>query len=303
MRPIKEFAPVLITGLFLSICTVSIPPSQTPRVEQAPDTATYEAATVGVVAPIVTATPTRSPTATPIIPDTGWQQVQPGLERRLIKIFDDDQTQVEQLYLLRIEPVYYRFDVAVDTYSPRHLETWLRDTQALIVVNGGYFRQEGEWLIPTGLTVVNGQSLGATYGPFAGMFVVTEQGPTLRWLQQTPYTSDEALQAALQSFPLLVKPGGVLGFPAQDEDGRQARRTVIGQDQAGRIIFLVTSERYFTLHQLSLYLTTSDLQLNIALNLDGGASSGLLFAGSMADPVEGISSEVLLPAVITVHSR
>ena len=48
------------------------------------------------------------------------------------------------------------------------------------------------------------------------------------WFAARPHTPDEPLQYALQSFPMLVKPGGILGYP--DEDGRPARRTVIGMD-------------------------------------------------------------------------
>jgi hypothetical protein len=74
---------------------------------------------------------------------------------------------------------------------------------------------------------------------------------------------------------------------------------VIGQDRAGRLLFLVADRGYFSLHQLSLYLTHSDLELDIALNLDGGPSSGLL----LAEPAEGIPAFSVLPVVITVNPR
>ena len=103
----------------------------------------------------------------------------------------------------------------------------------------------------------------------------------------------------MQSFPLLVKPGGQLGFPAESEDNVRARRTAVAQDKEGRLVFLITPRGYFTLHQLSLYLTESDLNLEIALNLDGGPSSGIM----LAEPREVIPSQVLLPIVILVYTR
>jgi len=121
----------------------------------------------------------------------------------------------------------------------------------------------------------------------------------LRWLAQKPYEAGEPLRAGLQSFPMLVKPGGELGFPEQFEDNLPARRTVIGQDRAGRILLMVAPRGYFTLHRLSLYLTGSDLELDIAINLDGGPSSGIL----VANPLEAIPSQTLLPIVILVHAR
>ena len=74
---------------------------------------------------------------------------------------------------------------------------------------------------------------------------------------------------------------------------------MIGQDKAGRILFIVTPEGYFTLHQLSLYLTQSDLNLDVALNLDGGGSTGIL----VASPREIIPPNRPLPFVILVYTR
>jgi uncharacterized protein YigE (DUF2233 family) len=130
------------------------------------------------------------------------------------------------------------------------------------------------------------------------MLAIQQDRAELRWLVQRPYNSYEPLQAALQSFPILVQPGGKLGFPADREDHARARRTVIGQDKNGRILFIVAPEGYFTLHQLSAYLTESNLNLDIALNLDGGGSTGIL----VANPSEIITSDRLLPFVILVYA-
>jgi exopolysaccharide biosynthesis protein len=221
------------------------------------------------------------------------------LERRVINLLNEQGQWLEHLYLLRLEPAFYQVGLAYEAQSPRDLKSWQAETGALIVLNGGYFREEAGKLIPTGLIVVEGQAQGQSYDSFAGMLAVTAEGPELRWLEQTPYNPQEPLLAGLQSFPLLVKPGGELGFPAEYEDHQRARRTVIGQDRAGRLLFLVADRGYFSLHQLSLYLTDSDLALDIALNLDGGPSSGLL----LAEPAEGVPAFSVLPLVITVQPR
>jgi uncharacterized protein YigE (DUF2233 family) len=221
------------------------------------------------------------------------------LERRVINLLNEQGQWLEHLYLLRLEPAFYQVGLAYEAQNPRDLKSWQVETGALIVLNGGYFREEAGKLIPTGLIVVEGQAQGQSYDTFAGMLAVTTEGPELRWLEQTPYDPQEPLLAGLQSFPLLVKPGGELGFPAEHEDNRRARRTVIGQDRAGRLLFLVADRGYFSLHQLSLYLVNSDLDLDIALNLDGGPSSGLL----LAEPAEGIPAFSVLPVVITVKPR
>jgi len=121
----------------------------------------------------------------------------------------------------------------------------------------------------------------------------------VRWLVERPYDPAEPLRAALQAFPILVQPGGQLGFGAERENYARARRTVIGQDREGRILLIVAPRGHFTLHQLSRYLTESDLGLDIALNLDGGGSTGIL----VADPYEILAPRVLLPFVILVYPR
>lgn len=275
---------LLLLALLLAACT-------------APPTPTYPPEPA-LSAPTVTATSPPAPVFTPTpLPDTGWEVLRPGLERRIIRLFNDQGEQIEYLYLLRLEPAGYRFNVAYRPQAPPSLAEWQAATGALIVVNGGYFREEAGELIPTGLLVSNGQATGRSYGDFAGMLAITDGRPELRWLAQTPYDPAEPLQAGLQSFPLLVKPGGELGFPQQHEDDRQARRTVIAQDRQGRLLFLVAYQGSFTLHRLSRYLVESDLDLDVALNLDGGTSSGLL----LAEPPEVLPALVRLPVVITVH--
>jgi hypothetical protein len=248
--------------------------------------------------PTATFTPTLFPTSTPTPENAAeWKQLQPGLEQRTIRLTNAGKY-LESLYILRLEPAYFRFDVAYDPNGLR-LDDWQAQTGALIVVNGGYFRQEGEQYIPNGLTVIDGIAMGTSYGGFGGMFATTEKGPELHWLAQQPYDPDESLQAALQSFPILVKPGGELGFPAEYEDNIPARRTVIAQDQAGQILLIIAPQGNLTLHQLSTYLTNSDLELDIAINLDGGPSSGIL----LGEPFERIPALSPLPIVITVHTR
>jgi uncharacterized protein YigE (DUF2233 family) len=251
-------------------------------------------------APVLQPTPTLFVTPTVALPtatvaaDSGWQVLRTGLEKRVINVVDGNGRLVESVYLLRFEPAYYQFGVAYRPGEPLSLEAWQAETGALVVMNGGYFT---ELNVATGLIVSNGQASGASYGDFAGMLAVTAEGPELRWLGERPYDPNETLVAAVQSFPLLVKPGGLVGFP--DEDGLVNRRTVVAQDRQGRILFLVAPGGYFTLHQLSIYLVNSDLDLDIALNLDGGTSTGLL----LAEPAEGIGAYTLLPAVITVHKN
>ncbi len=243
---------------------------------------------------IVTITTTVEAVAATPIADTGWQRLQPGLEKRLINIFDGQGQHIDSLYLLRIKPDTFRFSVEYHPGQPQSLAEWQAETGALIVVNGGFFTPE---FIATGLMVVDGHTSGTSYQDFGGMLAITDMGPELRWLENRPYDPNESLNDALQSFPILVKPPGLIG--QMKEDGMPARRTVIAQDTKGRILFIISPWGSFSLHQLGDYLVSSDLEIDIALNLDGGASTGIL----LMEPEEGIPAFANVPAVIAVHSR
>jgi uncharacterized protein YigE (DUF2233 family) len=222
--------------------------------------------------------------------DTGWQTLKPGFERRTLSIYAAG-IQVDSLYLVRIDPAYYDFSVGYSPGAPRSLRDWQQETGALLVVNGGFFTPGFR---ATGLIVVDGQPYGRNYRRPAGMLTVTESGPELRSLLQKPYDPAEPLRYALQSFPVLVRAGGAQGY---DGNGREkARRTVVAADKQGNMLFLVSHWGSFTLSELSDYLLHSDLDLDMALNLDGGASTGML----LSDPEEGVPSFSLLPSVILV---
>jgi hypothetical protein len=248
-----------------------------------------------------TATPTPDPGPTATLeptPDPDWFLLQPGLERRVISVYNAQNQQVESLYIWRLDQKYFRLDVA-HSERPKSLDAWQKETNAALVVNGGYFSINNERYYPDGLTIVNGKASGRTFAGFGGMLAIDEVQAELRWLVQKPYIAYEPLRAALQSFPILVQPGGELGFPAERDNQARARRTVIAQDRDGRILFIIAPEGYFTLHQLSVFLTESDLNLDIALNLDGGGSTGIL----VANPREIIFPRTLLPIVILVYAR
>lgn len=307
----KKHIPIALIFLFLSqaasSCTLS-----TTAAEKSAQAKTLNFICCTATYPIVTDTPQPSipaavsttpnpqttPMGTPITPDTGWLELRPGMERRSINIIDSQNRVVESLYILRVSQSQFRLDIAFNPI-PQSLESWQRDTGAMVVVNGGYYLIENERYYPTGLTIIDGKVSGTSYEDFAGMLAIDESGAELRWLANQPYDPDEPLQAAMQSFPILVKPGGELGFSAEYEDNIQARRTVIGQDKEGNILFIVASKGIFTLHQISAYLTESDLGLDIAVNLDGGPSSGIF----VDDPREGIPAQTSLPFVILVYSR
>jgi uncharacterized protein YigE (DUF2233 family) len=228
-----------------------------------------------------------------IIPDTGWNILKTGLENRIINLVSDDGLLQETVYIVRINPNNFRFEVGYQPADPLPLQGWIEQSGADLVVNGGFFTEENK---ATGLVIADGESFGATYQGFGGMLAIDQAGPTLRSLADEPYNSEDQLIGAVQSFPMLLAAGNQLG---NTKAGDGARRSVIARDSQGRFIFLVAGFGLFTLRDLSQYLADSDLGLETALNLDGGASAGML----LSDPNEGIPSFSLLPTVILVYQK
>jgi len=289
MKPIKyRWLKGLILWLCLLGCGASqvfTPPATLPAIVLPPPTPAISSSATATL-PLVN---------TPIPPDTGWLLLQSGLEQRTFNLTDPTTGQRrETITVFRLDPAYFAFDIGYRPGQPQSLTDWQAETGALLVVNGGYFTEQH---LATGLIIVDGQASGVSYEGFGGMVVINEGGLELRSLTERPYGGGETIAAALQSFPLLVKPGGEPGFP--EEDFRTSRRTVIAQDNQGRVLFLVAPQGTLTLFQLSEWLVNSDLDLHIALNLDGGASTGLL----LADPPLHITSFDLLPVVITAMAR
>jgi uncharacterized protein YigE (DUF2233 family) len=98
---------------------------------------------------------------------------------------------------------------------------------------------------------------------------------------------------------MLVFPGGEPA--AIEDDGRRARRSVVAIDRAGRLLLLVSPNSDFTLRGLADWLSQSDLDVDRALNLDGGSSTGLYLSdGELQAEIDSFGP---LPIVLLVEAK
>jgi uncharacterized protein YigE (DUF2233 family) len=238
---------------------------------------------------------TPRPTATSVPRDTGWQPLGAGVEYRELKIEQGDRS--DRLRLARIDPALTRLRVLYDPERPRRVSAWLSEAGALAAVNGNFFDPQNHAL---GLVIQDGLTRdGVVYQGFGGMLAVSGDEARVRWNVQEPYNG-EPLTYALQNFPMLVLPGGSPN-PDIDDNGRAAPRTAVAQDRSGRLIFVVSPLPTFTLTEFGQWLAASDLDLESALNLDGGTSSGLVLRSGSRNL--GTDSWVEVPSVIVVENR
>jgi uncharacterized protein YigE (DUF2233 family) len=250
--------------------------------------------------PVPTATPTYTPSPTPIPID--WKTLSPGIERARLQVPIEGTNAYSIVVAYRIEPRWVKFRVHYDPV-PHSVEEWHTMTGAALVVNGGFF--VGNYA-PMGRIVTDGVLYGAPldYGSdsigIAGLFAVTGDIAEIYALGQESYTPrGMRFDQAIESYPILLLPGGQPTFGV--DTGFVARRTVIGIDEDRRVVIIVSSVNLFTLKGLAEWLPHSGLQLDIALNLDGGRSTGL--AANVAGDTLLIESYVPLPIVLAVYTR
>ena len=236
--------------------------------------------------------------ATTPAPTVEWREIGPGIEFRHTSVNVGEW--VDWLVLLRVDPAQADVQVHYSPGQPQQVREWQILTGAEVVINAGFFNHENQ---ATGLVISDGQVFGQTYRGFGGMFSVRDGALFLRWLAEEPFRADGPdgqIMQAIQSFPMLARNGEVID--SIPDDGERNRRSFVGMDRAGRVVFGVTTAPVWSLTALAEYLIRqSDLALDSALNLDGGASSGVWVKG-VQDALL-VNSIDKVPAVIAVIPR
>ncbi len=239
---------------------------------------------------------------TPAIPDQAtpqlntWYQGSTGVQIRYEDWKGNDGDE-DTVTIARFDLRDVTLSVAYQPDQPLSMNEWMQQEQATAIINGGYFASDDH---ATALVVSNGHVSGESYSGFGGMLSVNAQGQTtLRSLAEQPYDPDaDQLMQAVQSSPVLVLHGKKTVFTAGSSG---ARRSVAAMDTAGRLLLIVSPGGAFSLAALAQLLASSDLSIETALNLDGGASTGLYVnAGSRHVTVDALNQ---LPLVIVVKRR
>lgn len=306
IRRLTELAAMLLIAISIG-CHPS-PPTTTPHVEpthnqtsDGSDLPTPEVSQPSITpTPVRTAMPTLIPTITPTpIP---WTHLASGIDQQFIPVWNENLQSTFYVYALRIDPAKVTFRVEYEQGQAKTIEEWQAATGAQIVLNGGFF--SGNYT-PVGRIVSNGVLYGfpLNYGEktigVSGLFTVLDGDPALYALGRSSYSPrGMRFDEAIESYPILLLPGRQPTYPT--ETGERARRTVIGLDDQNRVIVLVCDVPIFSLHELSGWLTQVDLNMDTALNLDGGRSTGLVAVS--ANGYTDIPAYVPLPIVLAIYS-
>lgn len=210
-----------------------------------------------------------------------WRMVANGFEVAELPVFANG-LMVDQILLARIDPALYRFHIHNAPAGNRELDDWMKETGAVLVINGSYFARDGTPATPI-------MSLGRLSGPREydgrhGAFVASDTSAAVIDLSQQNWRSAFAdATDAMVSYPLLIAGDGtthVKGDPRW-----LANRSFIAEDKAGRIVLGTTRDAFFSLERLAAFLQQAPLDLKLALNLDGGpvACQGISVADFQRD--------------------
>lgn len=294
---------VSLAGVVLAACALT--PSQPDLLASSPSlpsSTASSAPSIGTTSPAATGAPsataapptsTAAPTSTTSNGD--WQTVAQAMETRSLRLAVGSNTVTASV--IRFDPQAYRVRVKYDQFNAGFLDQWNTVLQPLALINGGFFDENDR---ATGLVIFDGITRGETYQGFGGMVVINADGEfELRSLRQQPYDPDETLQQAMQSAPMLIQPGGEVS--QLDADTARSRRSVIAQDRQGRVLLIAIDVPLLTLPELAQALAQSDLDLDAALALDGGRSTGL-FLNTEPQRI-AINSFDQVPLVLTVEPR
>lgn len=175
----------------------------------------------------------------------------------------------------------------------KQVSRWLaEDEQAQVAVNCGFYQEAGSSYQHMGLLMVNGEGWSELRSRWGGVLIVRD-GQT--FIAPRPERLLAPATLGLQGWPMLVQNGNTVSR-LNDED--LGRRTALGIDAQGRLVWVVANNGV-TLAGFAQRLLDSDLGLVIAVNLDGGASTGLRWRVPGSEMQHGPDS-LPIPCAITL---
>ncbi|HEC99415.1 MAG TPA: phosphodiester glycosidase family protein [Proteobacteria bacterium] len=203
-----------------------------------------------------------------------YQEIGPGLWFTKVEIYKEKQ-KVETLILVKVDPKKNRFRVLHDK-NAKTIEKWQEVTGASVIFNGSYFRENFE---PCGLIISDGQIKGHVRNRYMkGMFLAepqkinSPQAAIIDLTKMSLVSNNLPWSQGLQSFPMLIDKNGTIRVNQSD---LRASRTAICTTKDGYVIVVHSEETYFTLYDLANFLKKMPVDVEHALNLDGGMAAEL----------------------------
>lgn len=197
-----------------------------------------------------------------------WESLSEGFEER--KFITEYDAHRYETIVFRLNNMLYQWDLHYSK-TPRRLQAWSDELSAPLLMNGSFFTETYE---PTGYFAVDGSVISNSSYTEGNIGTVAISQGKLRLIGSVQNVSEGT--DAFQSFPLLLSEG----LPTIDADSEKiARRTILAQNEQGQTFVILFDASPVTLHDAAQVLLSLGLELDWALNLDGGPSSGIIARG------------------------
>jgi hypothetical protein len=205
----------------------------------------------------------RTPTPQAEPGELTWRRLTPGLEIGEQAVLVDGE-EVDRLYLTRIDPALYRFEIHID--ADNDLNAWMRDLRPAAVINASYYDDQ---FGPATPIRADGKASGpSVYDGRHGAFVSSAARTRIVDLAHADWRDAFAdAETAMVSYPLLLDSNGDTRAP---ESRWLASRNFVAEDVDGHILIGSAPAGFFSLYRLAEFLRGGPLRLRYVLNLDGG---------------------------------
>ncbi len=231
--------------------------------------------------------------------DVIWTTIAKGVEYTKIPLVGLGRPG-ESVRAARVDPASVLFRVYYHQGTRKTTQDWAIEVpSAVLIVNANFYRGNGR---PIGLVRLGDQILSRPSGrPGSGYFQVRGEIPQVSSTSITPAASQtEPYTESFEGFPLIIADGRPIQSFASYDAYIRAWRSVVAQDDKGRILLFVSAPAELTLPDMTNWLSHSGLGIASALNLDGGASSQMYTAfGDL--PAETTPGAAAVPVVLVVY--
>ena len=245
-----------------------------------------------------------------------WRSLAPGVEFTTLRGEPFCRSGPAGIGVLRLDPARVRIRVRHYTQEPDArplgIVEWQKRTSAIAVFNAGQYYPDLSYM---GLLVAGGRTISRRIHPDFKAALVADPvagGRNARVLDLDRDPLDPrrpAWREVAQSFMLFDADGAV----RVRKSDRIANRTVVAQDQAGRLV-VITSEGAYTLRDFAEVLKRAPLRLTLAMSMDGGHEAEMCIKSGKFQwasfgrweknsQTASIGSLVPLPAVIEVRAE
>lgn len=244
---------LILLGLLFSGAGCSVAPDKKPQTE-----------TIGQVM--------NSPTPSEI------QKLPEGWERRQVSYADGRKV---SWIMAPFKADDWSWALVNDPSNPQSVARWREVVTADLVINGSYFDESFQ---PAGYFKGNeSKSLKpwpdkksqADPKSYSGLIKIKNGQLQIAYLVDAQQAEPSQDEQALLTYPTLLSKGQPV---IKDDSQKYARRTVLAQNISGETYIILTESGLASLYETAQWLAAQPEKFQIAVNLDGGPSTGISYS-------------------------